>query len=90
MWAKEQELTCPLSQPPPAFSVKCQQAREGGGETDKLLTRKMLGRGWCRLRLPDSYFGMCYDGAQPWQGRGLCGSSVLAPCQKEGGEGVCK
>lgn len=91
MWAKEQEPTCPLSQPPPAFSVKCQQAREGGGgETDKLLTRKMLGRGWCRLRLPDSYFGMCYDGAQPWQGRGLCGSSVLALCQKEGGEGLCK
>lgn len=44
----------------------------------------MLGRGWYRLRLPDSYFGMCYDGAQPWQGRGLCGSSVLALCQKEG------
>lgn len=31
----------------------------------------MLGRGWCRPRLPDSYFGMCYDGVQPWQGRGL-------------------
>lgn len=28
-WAKEQEPTCPLSQPPPALSVKCQQAREG-------------------------------------------------------------
>lgn len=22
-------------------------------------------------RLPDSYFGLCYDGVQPWQGRGL-------------------
>lgn len=30
MWAREQEPTCPLSQPPPALSVKCQQAREGG------------------------------------------------------------
>lgn len=68
MWAKEQEPTCPLSQPPPALSVKCQQAREGGGETGKLLTRKMLGRGWCRLRLPDSYSGMCYDVLSPGRG----------------------
>lgn len=45
----------------------------GGGEPGKLLTREMLmlGRGWCRPRLPDSYFGMCCDRAQPWQGRGL-------------------
>lgn len=45
----------------------------GGGEPGKLLTREMLmlGRGWCRPRLPDSYFGMCCDRAQPWQGTGL-------------------
>lgn len=71
MWGREQEPTCPFHNHP-RLSVKCQQAREGGGgETGKLLTRKMLGRGWCRPRLPDSYFGMCYDGVQPWQGRGL-------------------
>lgn len=52
-------------------SVKCQQAGEGGGETSKLLTQEMLGRGRSRPRLPDSYFGICCDWAQPWQGRGL-------------------
>lgn len=45
----------------------------GGGEPGKLLTREMLmlGRGRHRPRLPDSYFGMCCNRAQPWQGRGL-------------------
>lgn len=30
--------------------------------------RDAEGRGWCRPRLPDSYFGVCCDGPQPWQG----------------------
>lgn len=59
VWVGEQEPACPLSQPPPPLTVKCQQAGEGGGETGKLLTREMLGRGRCGPRLPDSYFGMC-------------------------------
>lgn len=84
-WAKEQEPTCPLSQPPPALSVKCQRAREGGGETGKLLTRKMLGRGRGGLGLPDSYFGVCYDGAQPWQGGGLSVGALYGhPARREG------
>lgn len=57
----------------------------GGGQPGKLLTRELLGRGWRGPRLPDSYFGECSDGAEPWQGSGLCGSSELQACQEQRG-----
>lgn len=65
-------------------SVKCQQqAGEGGwgcGETGKLLTHEMLGRGRRRPRLPDSYFGSALAGERP-----LSGSFELVFCQVQGG-----
>lgn len=65
-------------------SVKCQQAGEGGGrgETGKLLTREMLGRGRCGPRLLDSYFGSALAGERP-----PSGCSERAPSQAQARRG---
>lgn len=71
VWAREQEPTCPFHNHP-RLSVKCQQAREGGGRRDRQAVNPQDAGAWVvQPRLPDSYFGLCYDGVQPWQGRGL-------------------
>lgn len=81
VWAGEQEPACPLSQPPPP-QQNVSKLGKGGRETGKLLTREMLGRGWRRPRLPDSYFGSALAGERP-----LCGSFELALCQACGSGG---
>lgn len=74
----------------PRLSKMSASRGTGGGEPGKLLTREMLmpGRGWCRPRLPDSYFGMCCDRAQPWQGRGLYVGALDWHCARSEGEEV--
>lgn len=53
----------------PRFSKMSASWGRGGGETGKLLTRKMLGRGRCGPRLLDSYFGSALAGERPPSGR---------------------
>lgn len=53
----------------PRFSKMSASWGRGGGETGKLLTHKMLGRGRCGPRLLDSYFGSALAGERPPSGR---------------------
>ena len=67
-WAGEQEPACPFHSHPRVSKMSASWGR-GRGETGKLLTRKMLGRGRCRPRLLDSYFGSALAGERPPSGR---------------------
>lgn len=66
----------------PRFSKMSASWGRGGGETGKLLTREMLGRGRCRPRLLDSYFGSALAGERP-----PSGCSEWAPSQAQARRG---